>query len=147
MNVLEVDSAGATVTGALAVTSDLSCSGSFSVSSGSFSVNNTNGDGTFTGNVNAASFKATSDRNLKENIKELENSLDTISQVKGYEFNFKNTGDLSKGVIAQEVEEVIPSAVSTNDSGIKSVDYLQFIPYLIESVKELKSEIETLKSA
>ncbi len=136
----------------------LTNTGTFSTNNGSFIVNS-NGKGIFAsdldvngtltvdGELSANAYTATSDRNLKENIKELEDSLDTISKIQGYEFNYKKTGKLSKGVIAQEVEEILPSAVTTNDSGIKSVDYLQFIPYLIESVKELKSEIETLKSA
>ena len=102
---------------------------------------------TASGLITGGSFSATSDKNLKENIVKIEDALDTIMKIEGYGFNFKDSGNYSHGVIAQEVEEILPSLVTTNDSGVKSVDYLQLIPYLIESVKHLKSEIEELKSS
>ena len=49
------------------------------------------------------------------------------------------------GVIAQEIEEVLPEVVETRDSGYKAVKYEKIVPLLIESIKDLKAEIEELK--
>ena len=51
------------------------------------------------------------------------------------------------GVIAQEVEKVIPEIVQTRDNGYKAVKYEKIVPLLIESIKELKAEIEELKKS
>jgi len=62
-------------------------------------------------------------------------------------FTWKDNGSLSYGVIAQEIEKVLPTIVATNeDSGLKSVSYDQLIPFLVQAIKELKIEIEHLKN-
>ena len=103
---------------------------------------------TFTGQVTAGSFNATSDIRLKENITNLDNSLDKICNIRGVNYNWKNdeTKRNTVGVIAQEVLEQIPEAVNDNDSEKLSVDYNSIIAHLIESVKELKREIDELKT-
>ena len=61
-------------------------------------------------------------------------------------FTWKDTGSLSYGVIAQEIEKVLPTIVAINqDNGLKSVSYDQLIPILVQAIKELKIEIEHLK--
>jgi len=101
--------------------------------------------GNFSGaTITATDFNSTSDFNLKENIKTVENSLNTIEQLRGVSFDWKETGKGSYGVIAQELEEVLPELVK--DGEIKSVNYNGIIGVLIEAVKELKAEVEDLKN-
>lgn len=100
-------------------------------------------DGTFSGTITASDINSTSDETLKTNIKTVENSLETIQSLRGVSFDWKTTGKTSYGVIAQELEEVLPELVS--DGEIKSVNYNGLIGVLIEAVKELSAEIEELK--
>ena len=96
-----------------------------------------------TGTLTCTDLNSTSDINLKENIKTVENSLDTLTQLRGVSFDWKETGRSSYGVIAQELEEILPDLVNTGE--VKSVNYNGIIGVLIEAVKELKKEIEELK--
>ena len=102
-----------------------------------------NGDIGYTGRL-----KNNSDIRLKENIKDIPDAVDSISKLKGVTFDWKANKSSDYGVIAQEVEKVFPDLVFTDaeQKGIKSVDYIGMIPILIESIKELKGEIETLKN-
>ena len=90
---------------------------------------------------------ANSDIKLKTNIQPLENSLEKVNQLRGVSYD---RVDIEKdnciGVIAQEVEEVYPEFVSEGEDGIKGVDYSKMVAVLIESVKELTEEVNTLKS-
>jgi len=83
----------------------------------------------------------TSDKNLKTNIKTIENSLDKIIKCRGVSFNYSNNDKNQFGVIAQEIEEIIPDIVETNENGIKNVNYLSIIGFLIEAIKELNNKI------
>jgi hypothetical protein len=103
----------------------------------------TSTNGNFSGIVTATDFNSTSDINLKENIKTIENSLNTLTQLRGVSFDWKETGKGSYGVIAQELEEILPELVKNGE--VKSVNYNGLIGVLIEAVKELKKEIEELK--
>jgi hypothetical protein len=94
--------------------------------------------------ITAQDFNSTSDINLKKNIRTVENSLNTIDSLRGVSFDWKETGKGSYGVIAQELEEVLPELVG--DGVVKSVNYNGIIGVLIEAIKELKKEIEELKS-
>lgn len=96
---------------------------------------------TFT--VQAADFNSTSDENLKENIQIVENPLDTLHQLRGVTFDWKTTNKPSIGVIAQEIEKVLPQLV--NEGNHKSVNYNGLIGILIEAVKELSAEVQELK--
>ena len=87
-----------------------------------------------------------SDRTVKENIETVENGLDLVSQLRGVWYNKIGEEDRKVGVIAQEVEEVLPEVVTTNDDGIKGVDYGKMVGVLIEAVKDLKAEVEDLKA-
>jgi hypothetical protein len=106
---------------------------------------------TATGDITAFN---TSDRNLKQNIVNIDNSLDKVSKLNGVYYNWtkealeKNAhlkDEKEVGVIAQDVEAVLPELVATREDGSKAVRYERLCAVLIESVKELKKEIEELK--
>jgi hypothetical protein len=93
-----------------------------------------------------------SDERLKDNLQVIEGSLDKIGQISGYEFDWnedapgwaKERGH-DVGVIAQEVQKVLPEVVQERKNGYLGVDYKRIVPLLIESIKELKEEVEILK--
>ena len=95
---------------------------------------------------------SSSDLRLKENIKPIENALDKVKALTGVEFDWKAEHKEAHGyeghdtgVIAQEVQEVMPTAVRTNDTGYLAVRYEKLIGLLIEAVKEQQAEIDELK--
>ncbi len=94
--------------------------------------------------VHTGSLSSSSDVNLKKDIETVPNALDRVSQLRGVNFRWKNGEDLQMGVIAQEVENVFPELVSSTEDG-KTVSYTQLTGALIEAVKELKDEVDTLK--
>lgn len=101
------------------------------------------------GTVQATSFNATSDIRLKDNITPVNNSLLKINQLQGVNFTWKNEDSnlLNAGLIAQNIEKVIPEVVTTLDNEMqqKSVNYNGLIPYLIESVKTLSTEKDNMQ--
>ena len=102
------------------------------------------------GEVTASSFNATSDLRLKENIKPLENSLNKICSLEGVEFKFKNNENKNKmiGFIAQEVEKIVPEVVNTanDEDKYKSIAYGNITALLVEAIKELRQEVNELRS-
>lgn len=96
------------------------------------------------GTVKAVDFNSTSDVNLKENITTVDNALDLTNQLRGVRFEWKRDGKPSYGVIAQELEAVLPELVTQGDP--KTVNYNGIIGVLIEAVKELSAEVEQLKN-
>jgi hypothetical protein len=113
-----------------------------------------NGDFHVDGDVVAYS-TTVSDERLKENIVGIDGALDKVSQLNGYTFTYKADGKISAGVIAQEVEKVLPEAVSEMELPLKAddgadykvVNYDALHGLLIEAIKELKAEIAELKAA
>ena len=103
-------------------------------------------DGHFSGTVNAANFNTTSDATLKTNVETLTGSLDAVKSLRGVSYDWIESGGSEIGVIAQEVEAVLPDVVSTNDEGIKSVKYGNMVAVLIEAIKEQQVQIDELKS-
>ena len=102
--------------------------------------------GFITNNLRAATITETSDIKVKKNIVTIENALDKVSKLRGVEFDTVD-GDKHKiGLIAQEVEEVIPEVVYSEGDSLKGVSYGNLVGLLIESIKELKSEINDLKN-
>ena len=94
--------------------------------------------------LNVERVNISSDLRIKENVKILDKGLNIIDKVSCYDFNFIGKNEKVYGVIAQEIEEVLPHLV--NDiSNIKRVDYIQFTPILINCVKELKSKNKILE--
>ncbi len=92
---------------------------------------------------------SSSDYRLKDNVKEIDNALEKVSQIRGVEFDWNDNQTVYEGhdigVIAQEVEAVAPEIVVTRDDGYKAVNYQKLTALLIEAVKELKEEIKELK--
>ncbi len=101
------------------------------------------GDVLVVGIVTATDFNSASDVKLKKNITVIDNPLDKIIRLEGVNFQWKETGKKSLGVIAQEVEKVLPELVSGEES--KTVNYNGIIGLLIECVKKQQEEIDELK--
>ncbi len=93
------------------------------------------GDGS---QARANAWNTFSDKRWKTNIVLIDNPLKKLQSINGYYYNWKNGTDKSTqvGVIAQEVEKVLPEIVSTDDEGYKSLDYSKLAPLLIEAVKQ-----------
>ena len=90
-----------------------------------------------------------SDERLKKNVNKIVNSKEVVKGLTGYSFDWKEEADREGkdfGVMAQDVEKVLPELVHERPDGFKSVDYVKIIPYLIEEVKRLDAEVEELKS-
>ena len=100
---------------------------------------------TGTGSIYAGAFIYSSDESLKANVTLLNNALEKVKQLEGVSFNWKNTGRADIGLIAQDVEKVIPEIVHTNEEGLKSVEYGNLVAILIEAVKEQQEEIDSLQ--
>ena len=90
-----------------------------------------------------------SDERLKDNITPLSNALDKINQIGGYEFDWNSDSSHSGhdvGVIAQEIEKVLPEVVVDRDTGYKAVRYDKIVALLINAIKEQQLQIEELRS-
>jgi len=100
-----------------------------------------------TGNFTAAGdITSTSDIGLKSNIEVINNALDKLSNIKGITFNSDGVLRRRTGVIAQDVQAVLPEAVHANSDGYLSVAYGNMVGLLVEAIKELKAEVERLKN-
>lgn len=103
-------------------------------------------DATVVGTVTANSFIYSSDFRLKKDIAPLNGALNKINNLQGVSFNWKNSGKPEIGLIAQDVEKVVPELVVTGSDGLKAVKYGNIVPLLIEAVKEQQVEINALKA-
>ena len=105
------------------------------------------------GGVQSTFYNATSDERLKTNIETLSQSLQQIEQLRGVSYNWKHEPELGVqyGLIAQELEQVIPEAVSNSNLNnkygfeTKNINYFALIPFLVESIKTLSQENEELE--
>ena len=111
-------------------------------------------DGDFHANNDIVAFSTTaSDMRLKTDIEPITDALEKINALTGYTFTYDYNGRKSAGLLAQEVEEVLPSAVfdkklvfkENDNQEYKTLQYDQTIALLVQSIKELKSEIDILK--
>ena len=102
------------------------------------------GDVKISGIGTATEFVSTSDITLKENITVIDNPLIKLSELRGVTFDWKKGGS-SVGVIAQDVEKVLPQAVRGEENN-KAVNYNGIIGLLVESIKQQQKEIDELKS-
>ena len=103
--------------------------------------NNLSGNFVATGNVTAFS-----DERLKENVQTIEGALDKVAQMRGVTYNYKselNDGQRGTGVIAQEIQQVMPEVVEEGE--YLSVAYGNLVGVLIEAVKELKEQLDNCK--
>ena len=94
----------------------------------------------------AGTVTANSDERLKENVETISDALEKVKQLRGVEYDHKNTGDHCLGVIAQEIEKVVPDVVYEDVHGVKSVAYQNMVALLIEAVKDQQKQIEELRS-
>jgi hypothetical protein len=86
-----------------------------------------------------------SDRRIKYDIQPLDNALDKIKKLSGYTFNKYNTNKRLTGLIAQEVNEVLPEAVFIDDTDILGIDYGSLMGLIIEGIKELSIQLDDIK--
>jgi len=96
-------------------------------------------------------FGSPSDVRLKENVKPIESALDKVTKLQGVTFDWKKSDSILDvkediGFIAQDVQKVIPELVRENKDGMLSMRHQGIAPILLEAIKELKAEIEELKS-
>lgn len=106
------------------------------------------------GTLSATDFAATSDLRLKNVIGYIDNATETVEQINGIKFRWNDTAtklgfesahEQEIGVIAQEVEAVLPEAIHRDDKGYLRVSYDRLVPVLIEAIKELNARIKVLE--
>ena len=118
--------------------------------------------------ANGSSWSTTSDKRIKKNIVNNNSGLDILNQIQIRNFEYKTRNEIINdnpeltdvvesavvesegvqlGVIAQELEEILPECVNTSSTGIKTVDSNNITWYLINAIKELYAEVQALKSA
>jgi hypothetical protein len=108
-------------------------------------------DGTLTVIGDMVAYGSPSDKRLKENIKPIESALDKAMKLQGVTFDWKESDSLLDikediGFIAQDVQKVVPELVRENNNGMLSMRHQGITPILLEAIKELKAEIDLLKS-
>ena len=135
------------ITGSLVVTGSVEFTGSLFVS-GAFSGSSIYVGGGITAGDDITAFYS-SDENLKDNVELIPNAVEKVKQIKGVSFDWN---DKSKhrghdvGVIAQDIEKVLPELVVTRENGFKAVKYDRLVALLIQVNKELIERIEKLES-
>ena len=87
-----------------------------------------------------------SDRRLKKNIKTIGSASKIVSSIEGVTYQWVGKQGNNYGVIAQDIQKVLPEVVSQDNNGYLSVNYSSIIPVLIEAIKELQDEVKDLKS-
>ena len=93
----------------------------------------------------AAGLVQPSDERLKENIETIQDSLQKVTAMRGVSYKFKGTENQEIGVIAQEVEEIVPEVVIDATDGYKAVKYQNMVGLLIEAIREQQEQINDLK--
>jgi len=97
------------------------------------------------GLLTSTDYNSSSDSRLKVNIKTIDNALDTISTLRGVSFDWKDNSGKSFGMIAQEVQEILPDIVTEDENGFLGIKYTNMIGILVEAIKEQQEQINTLK--
>jgi hypothetical protein len=97
-----------------------------------------------TGVLSCTDINTTSDLSMKDNVATISNPHDILRNLRGVQFNWKQSGKLSYGLIAQELEETLPELVGTNQTGLKSISYLPLIGILLEAIKSQQDQIDKL---
>ena len=122
---------GSTYTGGNGIT----VSGSSIAMSGSYT-------GTFTATGDVVAF---SDMTLKSEVTAIDEALEKLMMITGYTYNTKGSTRRHSGVMAQDVEEVLPEVVHTSEDGTKGVAYGNMMGLVIEAIRELKTQVDELK--
>ena len=115
------------------------------------------GNALFNANISGSQIEASgdviafgsSDERLKDNIQPITEPLWKVSQIGGYTFDWNDKQDTYEGhdvgVVAQEIHKVLPEVVAERSNGYLGVKYEKIVPLLIESIKELKKEVDDIK--
>lgn len=101
----------------------------------------TSGDFTATGNITASS-----DKRLKTDLVKIDSALNKVAQLTGYIYTRTDTKQRQVGLLAQDVQEVLPEAVIETDKKFLSLAYGNLVALLVEAIKELKEEVNELKA-
>ena len=122
----------------------------------SSSGNALSGSFTATGNITAYN---SSDIALKENLNPISNALEKVMSISGYNFSWKDSNIKERGgedgyfvrkkdvgIVAQEIEKILPEAVADREDGTKGVRYELLVPLLVNAIKELKEKVEELEN-
>jgi hypothetical protein len=150
------NAAFSTANSALPNTSGVSFVGSLYFPSGNVGINKSSASYPLdvNGNINSSNtifaihFDNVSDITLKENVNDLfiPYVRNTINQLEPKEFTWKNNGQKSYGLIAQEVEQILPTIVHSKSDGTKTVNYIEIIAFLIAAVKDLQQQIDDINN-
>jgi hypothetical protein len=103
--------------------------------------------GTYAGGISvsgsSSSYNTSSDYRLKEDLKPIK-GLDKLSKINVYDFKWKASNDRMDGVLAHELQDVLPYAVTGVKDGeqIQGVDYSKIVPVLVQAIKELNAKLE-----
>ena len=94
--------------------------------------------------VLATTFDSLSDVTFKDNISEFD-GLEILNNINPVSFTWKDSGDKTYGVIAQDIEKFVPELVKTNNQGVKTVSYIPLISILIDVIQKQQKEIDNIK--
>ncbi len=97
-----------------------------------------------TGTLSATEINSLSDQTLKTNIMPIEDALNLVNQISGVNFNWNDTGKTSAGVLAQDLEKVLPHLVN-EVNGLKTVNYNGLIAVMLEAIKLLAEKSSSSK--
>lgn len=97
--------------------------------------------------VQGGDYLNTSDERLKENIQDAEEGLEEVKAMRPVSFNYKDGAQDRRGLIAQELEQVLPQAVKSGEQGYKAVSYNTIIPVLIKAIQELEARVAELEGS
>lgn len=99
----------------------------------------------FTGTLYSTEFLSSSDLKLKDNVETLYDAVDVVNQIRPVSFNWKDSGHKSYGVIAQELEMILPELVRETNEGLKQVKYDALIGFLLGAIQELDTRLKNLE--
>ena len=145
---LDLNSRNISGSGTINITGNIINTGSAHFSGSVTSSGNMFVDGLISASGDIIAF-ASSDERLKDNLTPIGSAIDKINQIGGYEFDWNSDSEHSGhdvGVIAQEIEKVLPEVVATRKNGYLAVRYEKIVALLIQAVKEQQLQIEELKS-
>ena len=110
-------------------------------------VNGSTAVGSVTTSTSTTSYNVVSDYRLKEDLKPI-NGLEIVNRIKVYDYKWKVSDSRMDGVMAHELQEVLPYAVTGVKDGeqMQSVDYSKIVPVMVQAIKDLKAELDTLKN-
>lgn len=97
-----------------------------------------------TGQLSTTDYNSTSDKKLKTDFENI-NSLDILNSIDAYKFKWIENGKISYGLIAQELENVLPELVSEREDGYKGISYIPLIAILVDGIKQLSKRIDELE--